>query len=78
MSRNRIGSLFGQFWDSRREIRSAIESDLAMISTKEFDWNRLIVNGERLGMRMEEESDLARCDERFDLNTDSGGNDGRP
>lgn len=66
---------FGQFWDPRREIRTAIESDLAMLSGKDIDWQRLIADGERLGRIMEEEGDLARRDERSDLDRDSGGND---
>src|SRR5512132_1499870 len=30
----------GQFWDPDRDIRRAIQSDLAMISSKELDWHR--------------------------------------
>jgi len=68
---------FGQFWDPRREIRTAIQSDLAMLSGKDIDWQRLIADGEWVGKRLEEESDLARRDERTDLDRDSGGNDGQ-
>jgi tetratricopeptide (TPR) repeat protein len=50
----------GQFWDPDRDIRSAIQSDLAMISSRDLDWQRLIADTEWLGIRMEEESDLAR------------------
>jgi tetratricopeptide (TPR) repeat protein len=50
----------GQFWDPDRDIRRAIQSDLAMISGKDLDWQRLTANTEWLGIRMEEESDLAR------------------
>jgi tetratricopeptide (TPR) repeat protein len=53
----------GQFWDPDRDIRRAIQSDLAMISAKDFDWQRLIANTEWLGIRMEAESDLARRQE---------------
>jgi tetratricopeptide (TPR) repeat protein len=53
----------GQFWDPDRDIRSAIQSDLAMISGKDLDWQRLIVDTEWLGIRMEQESDLARRQE---------------
>jgi len=67
----------GQFWDPRREIRTVIESDLAMLSSKEIDWQKLIADGEWVGKRMEEEGDLARRDERSDLDRDSGGNDGQ-
>lgn len=54
---------FGQFWDPRREIRSAIQGDLAMISGRDLDWQKLIADGEWLGKRIEEEGDLARRDE---------------
>jgi tetratricopeptide (TPR) repeat protein len=57
-------TVYGQFWDPGREIRSEIEKNLAMISGKEFDWQRLISSGEWLGRKMEEEIDLARQDER--------------
>src|SRR4029450_1143407 len=50
----------GQFWDPDRDIRRAIQSDLAMISGKDLDWQRLTADTEWLGIRMEEESDLAR------------------
>ena len=50
----------GQFWDPDRDIRRAIQSDLAMISAKDVDWQRLTANTEWLGIRMEWESDLAR------------------
>jgi tetratricopeptide (TPR) repeat protein len=53
----------GQFWDPGGDIRSAIQSDLAMISGKDLDWQRLIADTEWLGIRMEAESDLARRQE---------------
>ena len=53
----------GQFWDPDRDIRRAIQSDLAMISAKDVDWQRLTANTEWLGIRMEWESDLARRQE---------------
>jgi tetratricopeptide (TPR) repeat protein len=56
----------GQFWDPDRDIRRAIQSDLAMISSRELDWQRLTVNTEWLGIRMEEESDLARRQEAYE------------
>jgi tetratricopeptide (TPR) repeat protein len=54
---------FGQFWDPRREIRSAIQGDLAMISGRDLDWKKLIADGEWIGKQIEEESDRARRDE---------------
>jgi tetratricopeptide (TPR) repeat protein len=56
----------GQYWDSGRDIRSAIQSNLAMISGRDLDWQRLTVNTEWLGIRMEQESDLARRQEARD------------
>jgi tetratricopeptide (TPR) repeat protein len=56
----------GQFWDPDRDIRSAIQSDLAMISSKDLDWQRLTANTEWLGLRMEEEIDLARRQDALD------------
>jgi len=53
----------GQFWDPGGDIRSAIQSDLAMISGKDLDWQRLTTDTEWLGIRMEQESDLARRQE---------------
>jgi len=48
------------------DIRSAIQSDLAMISGKDLDWQKLTADTEWLGIRMEEESDLARRQEAQD------------
>jgi tetratricopeptide (TPR) repeat protein len=56
----------GQYWDSGRDIRSAIQSNLAMISGRDLDWQRLTVNTEWLGIRVEQESDLARRQEAQD------------
>jgi len=57
---------YGRFWDPNREIRSAIQGDLAMLSGKDVDMQKLIADGEWLGKRVEEEIDLARRDERED------------
>lgn len=54
---------FGQFWDPAMNIRSAIRSDLAMISGREFDWPKLIASSEWIGLMMEEEGDKASRDE---------------
>ena len=58
---------FGRYWDPRREIRSSIEGDLAMLSGKDVNVQRLIADGEWLGKTVEEEINLARRDEREDL-----------
>src|SRR6266403_191217 len=63
----------GQFWDVDRDIRRAIQSDLAMISGKDLDWQRLTADTEWLGIRMEWESDWARRQEVFENNRDSAG-----
>jgi tetratricopeptide (TPR) repeat protein len=67
---------FGQFWDPNREIRGEIQNNLAMISKREFDWDKLLVNGEWIGKEIEAEGDRARQDEVRDRNRDSEGNDG--
>jgi len=69
---------FGRFWDPGYEIRSAIKGDLAMISSRELDWQRLITESEWLGKRMEEEGDLARRQESLENSRDSGGRDSMP
>lgn len=56
---------YGQFWDPTREIRSQIQAELAVISKGEFDWSRVLANGEKIGRRMEEEIDRAAQEERF-------------
>ena len=66
---------FGQFWDPAREIRTAIRGDLAMISARDFDWQRLISDGEWVAKRMEEEGDKARNDEARERARDSESND---
>jgi tetratricopeptide (TPR) repeat protein len=62
---------YGRFWDPRREIRSAIQDNLAMFSGKDVDVQRLIADGEWLGMRVEQEIDWARRDEREELLRDT-------
>ena len=68
----------GQFWDPDRDIRAAIQNDLAMISGKDLDWQKLITNTEWLGIRMEEESDLARRQEAQDRARDNEGDGEEP
>jgi tetratricopeptide (TPR) repeat protein len=69
---------FGQFWDPARDIRSAIQSDLAMISGREFDWQKLISDSEWIGKRMEEEGDKARNDEARTRARENDSNDSQP
>jgi len=57
----------GQFWDPGGQIRAAIKSNLATLSGQEVDIPTIVANGEWLGMRVEEEIDLARRDQRDDL-----------
>ena len=64
---------YGQYWDPRREIRSSIEDNLAMISGKDVDLQRLIADSEWLGKRVEEEIDWTRRDEREDRLRDTSG-----
>ena len=66
---------FGQFWDPAKEIRSAIRQDLAIMSGREFDMQKLIASGEWIGQRMEEEGDKARRDEARERARESDSND---
>jgi tetratricopeptide (TPR) repeat protein len=66
---------FGQFWDPARQIRSAIQADLAMISGRDLNWDKLISDSEWIGKEIEEEGDRARNDEVRDRNRDSEGRD---
>jgi hypothetical protein len=54
---------FGQFWDPNRDIRNAIDSDLAMVTRGNFDWATLIADGERIGIKFEQEPDRALQEE---------------
>ena len=63
----------GQFWDPDRDIRSAIQTNLAMISGKDLDWQKLTAETEWLGIRMENESDLARRQQAQDQSRDGNG-----
>jgi tetratricopeptide (TPR) repeat protein len=51
---------FGQDWDPGGTIRAGIKTDLAMISSGKIDWAQLIADGERLGIRIENEEDYYR------------------
>ena len=66
---------FGQYWDPAHELRRAIQTDLAMISRRDFDWDKLIAAGEWVGKQIEEEIDRARYDESRDRNRESSGRD---
>ena len=58
---------FGQFWDPGGQIRASIKQDLAMISSGNVDWTQLIADGERLGIRIEQEEDKARQQQQQQL-----------
>lgn len=64
---------FGQFWDPGRDIRSAIQTQLAMVPAREADAPKLIAGAEWLGKRMEEEIDRARRDETRQQSRDNDG-----
>ena len=53
----------GKFWDPQRQIRSEIQTTLAMISMPSIDWNKVIASGEWVGKTMEAEADRAQRDE---------------
>jgi tetratricopeptide (TPR) repeat protein len=51
---------FGSDWDPAGTIRAGIKTDLAMISSGNIDWPKLVANGERLGIAIEQEDDKYR------------------
>jgi tetratricopeptide (TPR) repeat protein len=51
---------YGPYWDPTKEIRAEIENNLAMLSEKNTDWQKLIVGGEWIGRKIEEEIDIAK------------------
>ncbi len=55
---------FSSFWDPLGEIRSELEKDLKMVSSKDVDRQQLIASAEWLGQKMEEEIDRVRRDEQ--------------
>jgi hypothetical protein len=63
----------GQYWDPGKDIRKAIQNNLAMISGKDLDWQTLIADTEWVGILMEIESDRARRQEAQDRSRDSDG-----
>ncbi|MSP40042.1 MAG: hypothetical protein EXR70_16250 [Deltaproteobacteria bacterium] len=69
---------FGQFWDPALAIRTAIKNDLAMISGRELNWDKLIADGEWIGKQIEEEGDRARNDEVRTRNRESDSKDSQP
>jgi tetratricopeptide (TPR) repeat protein len=54
-------------WDPAHEIRSELDRNLAMISGKDVDWDKLIISAEWIGRRMEQEIDYVRRDEERQL-----------
>jgi tetratricopeptide (TPR) repeat protein len=64
---------YGQYWDPARELRSAIQSDLAMLSGRDVDLSKALAEGEWIAKRMEEENDKASQDESRDRSRDSDG-----
>jgi hypothetical protein len=55
-----FSSGFGQFWDPGHAIRNAIANNLALMAQEGFDWSTVIANGESIGMKIEQEPDLAQ------------------
>jgi tetratricopeptide (TPR) repeat protein len=53
---------FGKDWDPGGTIRAGIKTDLAMISSGKIDWPKLIADGERLGIAVEQEEQNFRVE----------------
>jgi tetratricopeptide (TPR) repeat protein len=59
-----------RFWDPGGEIRKEIRSTIALLAAPEQDWKRIIVSGEWVGQKLEEEIDKAREDEAHEFRRD--------
>jgi tetratricopeptide (TPR) repeat protein len=51
---------FGKDWDVDGTIRGGIKSDLAMISSGKIDWPKLVADGEKFGIGIEQEEEYFR------------------
>lgn len=60
----------GQFWDPGRDLRSAIQENLAMTSGRDINWPLAMASMQGLGKRFEEEIELARRDKKMDHDDD--------
>jgi len=60
----------GQFWDPGRDLRSAVQENLAMISRKDINWPQLIASAEGFGKKCEQEIDFARQQKVEELHGD--------
>lgn len=61
---------FGQFWDPNRDIRKAIDTNLALIARGNLDWPPLLSNSEALALNFEQEPDRARMQEEQQIEMD--------
>jgi tetratricopeptide (TPR) repeat protein len=57
----------GIFWDPNKEIRSQIQTALALLSAPQPDWQKIFSTGEWVGQKLEEEIDLVRREESQEL-----------
>ena len=57
----------GIFWDPNKEIRSQIQTGLALLSAPQPDWQKVFSTGEWVGQKLEEEIDLVRREESQEL-----------
>ena len=55
-----------ELWDQQKVIRKETENILATISRQNFNWDDLIADCESLGLKFEQELDLAMEDEQLD------------
>jgi tetratricopeptide (TPR) repeat protein len=61
---------FEGYWDPSREIRNAIDNDLAAIAGGDYSREQIIPDAEWVGQMMENEIDRARRDERRQFDRD--------
>jgi tetratricopeptide (TPR) repeat protein len=68
----------GRFWDPQAEIRSEIQTTLAMLSRPEIDWPKVLQSGDWVGRSMEEEIDRALREEVFERSRQGDGGGSEP
>jgi tetratricopeptide (TPR) repeat protein len=67
---NTFSTTFGQFWDPNRDIRKAVDNNLALMARGNIDWPTLFSSSEALALNFEQEGDRARRQEEQQIEMD--------
>lgn len=67
---NTFSTTFGQFWDPNRDIRKAVDNNLALMARGNIDWPTLFSSSEALALNFEQEPDRARRQEEQQIEMD--------